>query len=112
MWNKPKSRRRVAVRGNLEECPDVADPAKKSLFSLLRRNYAPKMDFLLSEISNVQDTEFESDGKPDADRYSAALKDQLTGLGMEIRFVKIFTHREGDFRGTTCARIGGLVADI
>ena len=70
------------------------------------------MDFLLSGISNVEDTEFKTpDGKPDADRYSAALKDQLTGMGMEIRFVKVFMHRDGDFRGSTCARIGGLVAD-
>ena len=62
------------------------------------------MDFLLSGISNVEDTEFKTpDGKPDADRYSAALKDQLTGMGMEIRFVKVVTYRDEDFRGSTCA---------
>ena len=77
-----KSRRRVAVRGNLQKCPGVADPAEKALFSLLRRKYAPKMDFPLSGISKVGDTEFESDGEPDADRCSVALKDQLTGLRM------------------------------
>ena len=70
------------------------------------------MEFLLSGISNVEDTEFKTpDGKLDADRYSAASKDQLTGMGMEIRFVKVVTYRDEDFRGSTCAWTSGLVAD-
>ena len=89
-WIKPKNlRRRLAVRGSLQKCP-----AKKALFDLLKRKYAPKMDFLLSGISNVEDTEFKTpDGKPDADRYSVALKDPLTGMGMESCSLMYFNNR-------------------
>ena len=94
-WIKPKNlRRRLAVRGSLQECPDVAEPDKKALFDLLKRKYAQKMDFLLSGISNVEDTEFETpDGKPDADRYTVALKDQLTGMCMESCSLMYFNNR-------------------
>ena len=102
-----------AIRGNYrphtnEENSTVDD----GLFNLLKLSHPAHKDFFIRGIPNVEHTGHkDGNGQPNVVQYGNAIKAEIERKGIQVRFVKVLTHYEGDLRNTTGARIGCYKAD-
>ena len=105
-------RRPPIVRGSMKANTVDDGEVRDGLFDLVKLSHQPFKDFCIKGIPNVEHTSFKNDLMlPDVTKYNEAMKKELAKKGIEVRFVKVFSHKEGDLRSTTVARIGCFAAD-